>query len=266
MPDRHVNALIYRIWHGRLTDHENPRPETFEESDVDVRVKAARRRSPSRRNSKEKNRPQKPGGHIKRWAFSADLAHGPDSFRLQFERAIVAEKSPPAGGGIQAGGSLESAIGFTAPAPKRLTTYPTTPSEIKGTPEADLACNRYMRYRQRAGVLPETAYSCLTVLEASVRLQARENPTKVSSADVCQWFGISSRTLYGVWRLYSTKGGPEARKADGIGKESHREESIFLEKPTVAVIRRMARRRRAGRGCRRAIAERRCRGSSGFAS
>ena len=38
MPDRYVKAQIYWIWHGRLTDYDNPQPVSFEETDFDVQV------------------------------------------------------------------------------------------------------------------------------------------------------------------------------------------------------------------------------------
>ena len=40
--------------------------------------------------------------------------------------------------------------------------------------------------------------------------------------------------------LASSKGGPEARKADGIGKALSHEEGVFLVTATATIIRRMA--------------------------
>ena len=205
------------------------------------RSKTARRRSRSRRNSKQKNRPEKPSGTTStngnsRPVSSMDRTPSGSTSKkpLSWRRTrLSVEASRPRG-------TLGSALGSATPAPQRLTTYPTPPSEIKVTPEAHWAFARYMRYRQGAGGLPEAAYFCLTALESSVPAQARQKPKKATTTDAARWYGISSSVLSSTRRLSSVKGGPEARKADGIGKELHPGERIYLEKTTEAIIRRMA--------------------------
>ena len=243
MPDPYVKALIYWIWHGRLTDYDNPQPVSFEETDFDVQVENRKVTFTFKKEFETEKQAREAVRHyINEWEFSAGLEHGPDAFRLHFEKAVVMEKNPPVSGGIRAWGTLGSARGSATPARQRLASYPTPPSEITVTPEAQWAFDRYMRYRQGTGGLPEAAYFCLTVLESSVPEQARQRPKKATATDAARWYGISSSVLSSTRRLSSAKGGPEARKADGIGKELYAGERIFLEQATEAIIRGMAER------------------------
>ena len=152
MPDRYVKALIYGIWHDRLTNYYNPRPVSFEETDFDVRVE--NRKATFTFNKEFETEEQAREAvwcYITKWEFSAGLEHGPDAFGFRFERAVVVEKNPPVGGGVQARGTLGSALGSAQRPLQRLTNYPTPRPDIKVTAESHWAFARYMRYRKGAG-------------------------------------------------------------------------------------------------------------------
>lgn len=157
MPDRDVKALIYWIWHGRLTDYYNLQPVSFEETDFGVQVEGRKATFTFEKDLEaEEQATEAVTHHINRWEFSANLEHGPEAFRLHFERVVIVETDPPVVGGVQARGTLGPAMGSAAPTPKGLTAHPTPPSDIKVTPEANWALCRSMRYRQGAGSLPDT--------------------------------------------------------------------------------------------------------------
>ena len=61
-----------------------------------------------------------------------------------------------------------------------------------------------------------------------------------SNSDVQDWYGVSRNVYSRLKKLSSGHGGPEARKADGIGKDLKPEEKQFLEEGIKRIIRRMA--------------------------
>ena len=82
------------------------------------------------------------------------------------------------------------------------------------------------------------AYFCLTVLEQSAWQEIRGANGKRDAAE--RWYGIPEKDLEQVGKLCSTKGGADARKAEGLGSQLTPQEKRYIESAIVAFIRRAA--------------------------
>ena len=96
MNDPHVAALFYRIKHGDSVNYSNPEPFRREEPAFRLEVKDKQvcfelkdhyASAAEARNAID--------DYIRVWEFSACLENGPDSFRLNFERAQIEDRNPP---------------------------------------------------------------------------------------------------------------------------------------------------------------------------
>ena len=114
--------------------------------------------------------------------------------------------------------------------------YPQPPSGLELTPDVESMYTRYIGYLQDKEPLASMAYFCVTVLVdpfAGIAEAARE-------------YRVSRNVLCEIRKLSSTRGGRQARKADGKGQDLTDQERRFLKKATKAVIERAAQKDRSG--------------------
>ncbi len=232
MNDPHVVALIYSIEHSDSIDYEMAEPFVREESEFCLEVKNKKVRfelkdhypteSDARKSIEE---------YIRTWEFSACLERGADSFKLRFDKAEIEDRNPTPGGGILCT-PLIAMPGEILPASLtlKLANYPSPPSGLTVSPDAQTMYDRYMNYRRGHESLLGMAYFCLTVLENSAggrKAAARK-------------YQIADKVLGKVGYLCSEKGGSEARKAGGVTKELTEEERHFLNQAIKKIIYRVA--------------------------
>ena len=99
--------------------------------------------------------------------------------------------------------------------------------------------DRFLGYRSGREPLPGLAYFCLTMLEKSAGIR-RERNRDTRRQKVADKYGIDQAVLNKIGQLSSEKGGSEARKASGIGRELTPSEACFLKKAVPVLIRRAA--------------------------
>lgn len=230
MPDRYVKALVFRIY--PQLDHAFVRREehfsvTVKKGEAEFEFKQGIETVDEARRTHSE--------YTRNWEFSAALERGRDAFKLRYRKARFKEKNPvpgkaSLGGGISAGPpELRGNLTFT----NRSLCYPEPPSAIQITPDVRTAFDRFCRYLKGKEPLPSMAYFCQSKLRQSVPDCAWTKPrndksAEASDSDTGRWYGISSSVFPKIRALSSSKGGPEARKADGIGWALSHEETVFL--------------------------------------
>ena len=249
MNDPHVVALIYRIHHGDTIDYS--KAESLERDEPGFRLtvedKDVRFEFKEHFSTEEQAR-EAIGNYIRIWGFDATLQYGsPDSFRLEFVKAEIIDRNPSLGHdrvtariGIQGTGSAKLTVSVRK--------YPSPPSDIALSPEAETMYQRYMGYRQQREPLPGMAYFCLSMLEDPPTAGPRNRPIRDKRSDAAERFGIDKSVLDRIGRLSSTRGGADARKREGTGQPLSSGEQKFLDRAVKAIIRRVAEREHTRNG------------------
>ena len=226
MNDPHVVALIYQIEHGQAVDYREAKPIDHEEPDFHVKIANEKVRFEFKKHHATAKAAQKAiEEYICAWEVDVGLWQGgPNYFKLKFAHAQIEDRNPTPGVKdisvtVRAG---------TPTATVRVTVdkeYPPPPSGLTITPDVRTLYDRYMRYRQGKGLLPDVAYFCLTEIE--------RGPTKRD---------FSNQVRGTIGRLSSEKGGRQARKAAGKDKDLTDRDRRFLDEAIKAIVRRAAER------------------------
>lgn len=234
MSDPHVVALDYRIEHGPdVIDWSRANPLDKQESGFRVQVGDGRVRFEFKAHyaSEEAARFEIEADYIPNWEFVAGLARGPNAFTLRFDRSEIVDRNPTPGRISFAGrGTGAFATAPIARLQVQPSAYPEPPTAgIRRSPDVDSMYQRYLGYREGKEPLPGMAYFCLTVMQdmAGGRREAARH------------FAISDNVLQKIGNLCG-KGGPIARKPDGLDHPYTPEDERFLKSAVTTLIRRAA--------------------------
>ena len=241
MNDPHVAALFYRIKHGDSVNYSNPEPFRREEPAFRLEVKDKQvcfelkdhyASAAEARNAID--------DYIRVWEFSACLENGPDSFRLNFERAQIEDRNPPPPvPGVKSiaatfrGGYSTMTVKLSVVKKQ----YPLPPSGLKLCPDVQTMYDRYMGYRRGKEPLASMAYFCLTVLVSLAKKNRKRKPTRKRAAEM---YGIKPEVLDKIGYLSSERGGQQARKAEGKDNDLTAQDRRFLKQAIKTIIRRVA--------------------------
>ena len=231
MNDPHVVALIYRVDHGNSIDYSKAAPLNHDEPGFRLTVEDNRARLDFKEHYATVEQARESlAEYIRLWEFRAQLEHGPNSFRLEFDKPEVIDRNPTQGEvSISAHFRAGKATG-SAKLTIVASDYPQPPAKMALNPDVETMHHRYMGYRQGREPLPALAYFCLTVLE-----QAAGERKK--AADTYQ---IQRKVLDNIGKFTSTRSGPDARKYKRVATELSSQERNFLGSAVRAIIRRMA--------------------------
>ncbi len=233
MNDPHVVALIYGIEHGASVDYEEAEPFVREESAFRLEVKDKKARFELKDHYAEESAARESiKEYIRVWEFDACLNNGPDSFKLRFDESEIEDRNPTPGK-VSIRASFRAGVPtFSVSVTCRVRKYPSPPSGLAINPDVQTMYDRYMNYLQGREPLSGLVFFCLTVLEnlAGGRKAAARK------------YQIAKGVLREIGYLCSEKGGPEARKAEGVTKELTQEERRFLDQAIKKIIRRVAER------------------------
>lgn len=237
MNDPHVVMLIYRVEHSDSVDYSQAEPLVREEPAFRLEVRDKQARFELKDHyATEADAREVIEKYIRVWKLDTCLEHGPDFFRLKFDRAQIEDRNPTPGVitvNAQAV-NIEFKI-LPASITYKPARYPSPPSDISLDPNVQTMCQRYMGYRRGNEPLASMAYFCLTVLEYSTGKNggARSEAAKV--------YRIEKSVLDRIGNLCANGGGPAgARKAKGIAVALTESERRFLEQAVEIIIRRAA--------------------------
>ena len=236
MNDPHVVALVYRIKHDDSIDYKDAEPFCHDEQAF--RLEAAdgvarfemHRHFPTIEAADESLTE-----YLRAWEFDAQLRHGPDTFRLIFDRqnSEIIDRNPTPGYVLARPLVAIARLG-RAQVLVKPTTYPEPPSDITLNLDAETMHYRYMGYRKGREPLASMANFCLTFLEYSTGKESKKRPASAKK------YGIAKGVLSKIGELADTKGGKEARKRKGVEEDFSAKERKFLEQAVKAIVRRMA--------------------------
>ena len=232
MNDPQVVALIYHIEHGDSVNYKDAKSFFHDEPEFQVKIKNKEVCFEFKRDyDTEAEARESIDEYIRVWELDAGLRHGPDFFKLKFDRAKIEDRNPTPGvievaGTITSGPVIMSATLTIAP-PE----YPSPPSGLSIDTDVQMMYDRYMNYRRNRESLVSMAYFCLTILEY-------RSKTRRAAA---QYYKIGSRVLNKIGEISSKKGGRlEARKRDGVKYDLTAQEHRFLEEAVKKMIYRAA--------------------------
>ena len=235
MNDPHVEALIYRVEHGPTVNYERAEPLELVEQHFTVRIAANTATFTMKThftNAGDALAVIAPFVHA--WELRVGLERGPDEFRLVYDRPEIIDRNPSPGSirgnGVLAASKaavLAGGVLTTHPA-----SYPQPPMALSINPDVEVMYFRYMLYRQGRDLLGNMANFCLNVLEWS----AKGHQRSAASKD----YHVHLDVLNKLGALTAEKGGREARKAKGIGKDFTSQEQHWIDATIKAIIRRAA--------------------------
>ena len=235
MNDPHVVSLQYRIDYDTSADYSEAEAVEDTQPEFDVRVhddEAKFKMKVHCATVEEARGMVEP--YIRDWEFETSLERGRNTFRFRFVRPEIVDRNPTPGTVSVSGHVVLEAAIITASLCAR-TPYPPPPSRnICITPEVSIMHKRYLKYREGRESLPTMANFCLTVVERLAGV------TKKKRSAAAAKFGIVQKVLGKIGDLADAKGGSEARKAKGMGKNLSDKERKFLKEAIKRIIRRVA--------------------------
>jgi len=238
MNDPEVVALIYKIEHANSVSYEKAPPLRYSDSpEFDLTVEDNTARFEFKKfYATEDEALEAVEPFVKHWEFESTLQGGPSNFSLRYTNAAIIDRDPspsePNAGnpGISV---LLPSITATGGVLLLNPHYPPPPSGGLVDPDDDAVVKmkrRHDEYRLRRAKLPATAYFCVTVLEDKYG----------DLTEVAKKCGISRNVLKAIKKLSSTKGGEDARKAEGADDEYTKQEKRFLNQAVKEIILRAA--------------------------
>lgn len=234
MIDPHVEALHYRIEHAKTVVYEASAATEHDEPGFMVKIKdgqvyvAMKDHFATAEAARDAIQP-----FLDAWEVAAGLQYGPGEFEFVYESATVVDRQSPAAGGPESIylPLIVNVSRFGTPTLQvSRSLYPDPPHNIKRNPDVDLLLGAYRQYRERKRTLADAANFCLTVLESPAGGRRR----------AAQRYSISKDVLRTIGRLAGTKGGADARKAEGVDVPYTAAERHWLEGAIKILIRRVA--------------------------
>ena len=233
MNDPHVVALLYRVHHHDRVDYSRAEPLTFETADFHVEVKNQKARFELKQHyATEEDAREVVEPFIQNWEFVSSLSRDPDCFRLEFDGVEIIDRRPNPdvvhGSGMH--GRVKSS-GRPGKGKAYANAFPPPPSGINSAHrDVVVLFDRYERYKAGKEPLASFAYYCHTEIEKRAR----------GKTTAAKEYNISRKLLGRISQLSSTKGGTEARKAEGAGSPLTEDERGFLEQAVARLIQRVA--------------------------
>ena len=241
MNEPHVVALHYAVEHHNSVNYQNASPVRHETPKFHLTLEDDSARFELKEHFADEDEARKTvEPFIKHCEFEVGLRNGPGQFKLRYERPEIVDRNPSPPESTSTPGTRNLRASLVLPAPTFTASvtlvsprYPSPPSggEVDANdPDVETMYRRYERYRLGREPLPTMAFFCLTVLES--KFQSRQNAARKCRIDV--------QILHTIGELTDKKGGDEARKAKGSGKDLTRQEKRFLKKAIEETIFRAA--------------------------
>lgn len=239
MNDPHVVALLYRVEHRpSMAYSDDAEPVDHEELAFRITLKDGTVRFEFKEHyATADSARERVRAYIENWEMDACLRGRPGDFRLRYREAKIIDRNPPpptpgtvsgSGEAIVVQVTLGEAVGMAVKP-----FYPAPPSGLvlkADDPDVATMYHRLDGYYSGREKLPGMAYFCLDLFE-------RHNSGRAAAA---ARYRISRGVLNEIGKLSTTRGGADARKAEGTATDLSPGESRFLEEGIKAIIRRAA--------------------------
>ncbi len=232
MNDPHVVALIYHIEHNESVSYEDAKSFVRDEPEFRVKIKDKEVCFEFKKHYATESEARKSiCEYILIWELDVGLRHGPNHFKLKFDRTKIVDRNPTPG-------EIEVSATFTAGSPEWSANiivappeYPSPPSGLSIDADVQSMYDRYMNHLQGYEPLQGMAYFCLTTLEYIAKTRKA----------AIQHFKISKKVLAKIGELSTKTGGrSEARKREGVNRDLTEQERHFLGEAVKKMIYRAA--------------------------
>jgi hypothetical protein len=231
MNDPHVESLHYLIQHSKGDDYSRAVPLDHDAAGFAVRIE----RSEAIVLMKEHFATPEAARAVvepslRAWELSSALAMWP-GITFVYQRAALIDRSPNSGSHALHAASTHFALsGMVADLIVQRAAYPAPPVEFAVDPCVDMMFDRYRRYREQLTTIGDCANFCLTALGLAAG----------GRGAVAYRFAIAPPVLRKLGELCATKGGKEARKAEGTARPFSPAERQWLDDLMLKIIRRAA--------------------------
>jgi hypothetical protein len=236
--------LLYRVKHGPTVEYDRAERLRFRTPDFEVTVEGgaadftalARYATPQdARTAADKL--------VAEWELETLLTLGPDIFSLEYQSQYTVDRSPNPGNlTIVAGTGRFKFTGHPAILRVSRVAYPPPPTAaLRIDGDIEVMRERYLWCRSDKEPLTTTAYFCVTMLEGPHRtVSAKPKVRSKTRERAAAAYFIDYDVIDTAAELSSTKGGNEARKAEGIPSPLTVAERNWLDAAIRMMIRRFA--------------------------
>ena len=227
MNDPHVVALHYRIVTSPHVDFDDAPPLRHSEPLFDVEVAGQNAVFRLKRHfATEKDAHAVVQPFVDAWNVTSGLEKGPSTFRLEYDRPELIDRAPAPGvvSGVAATVGVGSVIAVGHAKHSR---FPPAPTQFAISAEVKAMYWQYQGFTEGRLPLVHMAYFLQTMLAQHGGLSAAQGR-----------YGIHRKVLKKVGELTANKGGPNARKAQGITTNLTPDETAWLQAASVMMIRR----------------------------
>ncbi len=236
MRDPHVQSLQYQVQPADGVRFGDPPPVEWETPEFRARLEGGSLTVGLLRHyATEGVAQQAVEPYLKAWEITAGLDAGQPAFALQFRRATVIDREPPAGTGVRQRATGRATDPAAAALVRPLPAYPPPPSEFAASPDVESMWGRWAGYMNDREPLASMAYMCLTLLEASAGGRPHERRTYAAAK-----YGVAREVLKRLAELTSDVGDAQTgREAPVTLHRSHTPAEVgWIE----AVVQRLIRR------------------------
>lgn len=233
MNDPQVVALIYRVTHWENVSFDEAEPLQFETPQFTVQIEKGTARFDFKVDySDVKQARAEIEPFIDMWEMWDALNPELSGFKLVYSKPEVVDRDPRPGNYAH---MVLPALRMSASGVQNIGRryYPEPPTEQAAmNADVKVMAYRYWLYRQDRDRLAAMAYFCLTVLETSSGQQ------KMRRKHAARKYNVDMAVLNKIGELTVSKGGPDARKGDGVTQKFTTSERMWIELTVKKLIRR----------------------------
>ncbi len=235
-----INALIYKVEHGRMVSYSQAEPLEFDAGIFTVHVANLEARF-SFKERMTKNRVDEAKAlvepFIHNWESYVAITKGPDQCALKYSSAEIIEDDPKPGF-PEKYEQYQLSLSITRIRPARPKTYPEPYLGFHADLMVDVLQHALYLYETKHGNLAHLGNMCDTVVRHLAWERGAGVGTKKQSRDlVPHLFHIHRDVMQEIGRLCAHKGGmSDARKGQAIARPFTQAERRWLERAAKAVI------------------------------
>jgi hypothetical protein len=216
MRDPHVQTLEYQVQPAEGVRFGDAPPVEWETPEFRARlVGASLTVSMLRHYATEAEARRAVDPYAKAWEVTASLDLGRPAFGLDFRRAAVIDRAPPADAGVRSPATGSLSVAATVAPVQTYPAYPEPPTVFAITPDVESMWGRWTGYMNDREPLASMASMCLTILEAGAG--GRPDARRTSAAAK---YGVTRDVLELLGDLTSDLGEAQTGRGAHVSRRS----------------------------------------------
>ena len=241
MNDPHVVALYYRLGHREHFDYSKTKPLAHEEDDFAIQIADGAVRVTMKRHFATLDSARSAVDQcLRAWELDVALRYGPGSLEFIYQQGEIIDRSPIPGANALIAGSAKMRFRVHGHTTVGFSEIPMPARRLAFTADVEMMFVKFRQYRDGRTTLPDAANFCLTCLEYPFNIQSKVKGQPKSRELAIKCYGIELEVLSKIASLTANKGGPEARKRQGVNAPFTPSEEQWLQAVIPVLIRRVA--------------------------